>query len=292
MKILITGSEGFIGRNIVEQIGNKYNFLTPSREELDLLDFDKVSEYLEREKPELILHLASVGVDRMQANLPDVAYANIRMFINLVQCKNYFKRMIVLGSGAEYGKSRPLVNAKESDFGQNIPQDQYGFSKYVCSLLAKNADFITHLRLFGVFGKCENYKTRFISNAICKALYGLPITINQNVFFDYMHIDDFVKILDYFISNTGKEKFYNIGTGQKIDLLTLANKIKEISGQNVEIIVKNKGLGNEYTCDMSRLKAEMPQINFRAIDEGIKNLAEYYRLRLEQIARKDLLSDK
>lgn len=40
-KILVTGANGFIGRNIIEQLGEQYQVLPISREDVDLLDQNK-----------------------------------------------------------------------------------------------------------------------------------------------------------------------------------------------------------------------------------------------------------
>ena len=48
------------------------------------------------------------------------------MFHNLCAAKEYFNRMIVLGSGAEYDKRRGISLIKESQFGEITPADEYG----------------------------------------------------------------------------------------------------------------------------------------------------------------------
>ena len=52
------------------------------------------------------------------------------------------------------------------------------------------------LRLFGVFGRHEDYAIRFISNAICKTLFDLPITLRQNRTFSYLYVDDLGPIVE------------------------------------------------------------------------------------------------
>ena len=134
-----------------------------------------------------------------------------------------------------------------------------------------------HLRIFGIFGKYEDYRYRFISNAIVNNINGLPIAMNQNVFFDYTYINDFVRIVDHFINHKAKHKFYNIGTGKKIDILTIANKINGIAEKKSKITVKNKGLNNEYTCDNSRLKNELKKFEFTDFDKALKELYDWYK---------------
>ena len=156
--------------------------------------------------------------------------------------------------------------------------DKYGLYKYQCSQHIEKDKNIINLRIFGLYGEYEDYKTRFISNAVCRSIYDLPIIIkNQNVYFDYLYMGDFLKIIDFFILHNAKHKFYNVGKGERIDLLTLANKIKRISKKEHEIVVNKKGLAREYTCDITRLKEEIKGIQFTSHDKAIKNLYGWYK---------------
>jgi len=60
-KILLTGGKGFIGRNIQESLGKRYEFLAPAKDELDLKNTDAVYKYLEKNKPEVVIHTALAG---------------------------------------------------------------------------------------------------------------------------------------------------------------------------------------------------------------------------------------
>jgi len=296
-KILITGASGFIGKNLQEQLASKYKFLAPSHQKLDLLDTEKVYRYLSKNKPDVVIHSAFIGGARNFNGVNEYLHhktkesiikPNMRMLVNLLRGQNFFKRMIIFGSGAEYDKSRDLKKVKESDFNKAIPNDEYGFSKYLCSLMIKNLPKIISLRFFGVYGKYEDYRTRFISNAICKMLLGLPITINQNVYFDYLYVEDLVKIVDYFISHKPKHKFYNVGRGQSIDLITLAKIIKSRGGKKISIKIFKQGLNKEYTCNISRLKKEIPNLQFTGFNKSITKLINYYRSILPAIKKEEL----
>ena len=118
MKILLTGGAGFIGKNILEQIGDKYEFLSPAQNELDLLDSKSVYKYLKQNNPEIVLHTANVGGKRNQLGMDNVVQDNLKMFFNLIRGKEYFNQIIVLGSGAEYDKTRIIKNIREEDFSK------------------------------------------------------------------------------------------------------------------------------------------------------------------------------
>ena len=57
----------------------------------------------------------------------------------------------------------------------------------------------------------------------------MPIVINQNVRFDYLYVDDFIHILDYFIEHETKYRMFNVGTGSSIDLVTIARRILAVT---------------------------------------------------------------
>lgn len=275
--IFITGAGGFIGRNLTEQLKEKYNLLTPGHRELDLLDEKAVNNFFKKNKVDVVVNCAVIGGSRKEEHVESSLSGNLRIFFNLLKNKDKYKKMIHLGSGAEYDKSKPIINVKETDFGKIIPKDEYGFFKYICSKYIEKEENIVSFRIFGLFGKYEDFRYRFISNAIVNNLKELPITLNQNVFFDYVYINDFVKIVDYFISHKVKHKFYNIGTGKKIDILTIANKINKISNKKSKIEVKNTGLNNEYTCDNSRLMDELKKFSFTDFDKSLKELYHWYK---------------
>lgn len=275
--IFITGAGGFIGRNLTEQLGKKYNLLAPRHKELDLLDEKAVDSFFKKNKIDVVINCAVIGGSRKEEHVDSSLSGNLRIFFNLLRNKDRYKKMIHFGSGAEYNKSKPIIKVKETDLGKIIPKDEYGFFKYICSKYIEKEEKIVCIRIFGLFGKYEDYRYRFISNAVVNNLKGLPIMMNQNVFFDYVYINDFVRIVDYFINHKAKHKFYNIGMGKKIDILTIANKINKIAHKKSKIIVKNKGLNNEYTCDNSRLKSELKKLKFTDFDKSLKDLYDWYK---------------
>lgn len=292
LTIFLTGGSGFIGRNVFEQLRGKYTFYTPRHDELDLTDASEVEKFFKNHPIDVVIHSAKLGGTRKVSNSAEIAEINARMFFNIVRNDKYFEKMIFLGTGSEYDNSRPLKRVKEEKFDRVVPKDSFGFSKYICSKYIEKADRIINLRLFGIYGKYEDYELRFISNAICKTLFNLPITIKQNVLFDYVYIDDFVRILDYFIVHKPTKKFYNIGRGDSIDLLTIAELVNKIGDRKSKIIVKQKGLNNEYTCDNSRLKKEIKGIHFTDFDETLKRLYEWYKSIKSSLSIDSFLHDK
>ena len=292
MNIFLTGGSGFIGRNLIELLGKKYNIFAPPHKELELLDAEAINAYIKNKKIDIIIHTANKGGGRDTKNIMNVVEYNTRMFFNLARNSRFVKKMIHLGSGAEYGKQRDLKKIKENDFDRYVPSDDYGFAKYICSKYIEKTDNIINLRLFGVYGKYENYRYKFISNAIVKNLFSIPIIINQNVYFDYLYIDDLIKIIEYFINNKGKYNIYNCTRGTAIDLISLANTINEISDNPSEMIIINKGLNNEYSANNSRVLDELGKFKFTTYKDGIMSLFKYYKSIINKIDIKEIEEDK
>ena len=146
-----------------------------------------------------------------------------------------------------------------------------------------------NLRLFGVFGKYDDWRYRFIPNICSRAVLNLPITINQNTFFDYLYIDDLIKIVKWFLDDKPKKNIYNICTGKVYDFKTLAEKVLETSDKKLEIIIKKEGLGKEYSGDNSLLLSELKNFEFESIDNSIKDLYDWYDSNKEIINKNELL---
>ena len=275
-KILITGANGFIGKNIAEKIN--YTTYTPRSNELNLLNEQQTTDYLEQNAFDIVIHSAKRDGVHERKRLSDfeVLDSNLQMFYNLEKNKHLFGKMIYFGSGAEYNRTSMPPKVQESYFGMSIPKDAYGFSKYIMSKEAEKDNNIYDLRLFGVYGKYEAWDRRFISNAIYRALNGQAIMINQNVFFDYLYIDDLVEVLIWFIENTPKHKHYNVCSGISIDLLTLAQMVRECIGIDCDIEVATDGLKPEYSGDNFRLLQEV-DYSFLPHQEAICRLIEYYK---------------
>lgn len=280
--ILLTGSGGFIGSHLKEYLANKYNILSPRSSELNLLDKSAVETFFKKNKIDFIIHSASCGVRISEnATIDDVAKPNIIMFGNLSAYANSACPMMVFGSGAEYDKSRPIKKIKETDFGNSIPKDPYGYSKYLISKKIENLDNILNLRIFGIYGNREN-KSRVTSCIINDYINNLPIMLNQDVIFDFIWIEDFCKIVEYFIENPTKEKFINVTPKESISIVELAKIVNNFSENKSEIIVKISGLNNEYTGDNELLLKLIPDFKFTNYKDGMKKL---YELNLNQKAK-------
>jgi nucleoside-diphosphate-sugar epimerase len=282
--ILLTGGSGFIGRNFFEFFSSEYKIFKPSHTEINLLSKDEVRNFIKSNNIGTVIHTA---VDQSSNNLNSTLF----MYLAIYNSIDLLDRFINFGSGAEYSKSRDLVKVKESELGVSIPDDQYGLSKLICSKLAYGNRKVVTLLPFGVFGKYENYCCKFISNAIVKNLLGLPIKIKQNVIFDYLYIDDLMKIMAFLLKDKDIYGDFNITPDNSIDLLGVTNLINDLSKNKSNILVENKGYNYQYTGSNLNIKRQI-KMEFMYYEEAVKELMVYYKLNLKSIDRRVIVEDE
>ena len=274
MKILLTGSGGFIGKNLKQYLSKKYELLTPRSFELDLREKGEVEKYFLANKIDFIIHCASVGGARGVDDPTSTIGDNLNMLENILREKHPATRVIIFGSGAMYDKTIDLKKVKESEIGKFIPKDSYGKSKLLMWKKTKNRDDVLMLNIFACYGYGEK-ETRFPSYAIDRALNNEKIEINQDVIFDYLFVEDMIKIVEYFIENSPEDNVINITPTVSVSLSQIAKIVQKISDSKIEITVKNPIMNKEYTGDNTLLKKNFPSVKFTEIEEGLSKFYEY-----------------
>jgi GDP-L-fucose synthase len=281
-KVLITGSNGFIGRNLVECLRGKYEICCPSSKALDLREEQAVQMYLEQHQFDVVIHSARQNRTPRKIIPYDLLEGNLRMFFNLERCHDLYGKMIYFGSYAEYDKEHEMRNVSEDYIDTYVPREPYGFSKYVMAKACEKQKNITELCLFGVYGKYEEWQRRFISNNIIRSIKGYPMLLSQNAMFDYLYVNDLSKIIEWFMEHEPKQKHYNICSGKTVDLLSIAQMINEVSGQDREIRVAKEGWQLEYSGNNSRLLDEMGAFSFADLKSTIKEMWNYYAEHIDE----------
>jgi UDP-glucose 4-epimerase len=277
-RLLILGANGFIGKNLKDFFNNstKYQVLAPSRHELNLLDDSACCAYLKNHLPDFIIHCA-VDITSVEKTLT--------MFFNIYNHYAYFGQLINIGSGAEYDKRFYRPRMTEEQFGLSVPTDTYGLAKYLIGrqIEAGRNKQVTNLRVFGIFGPYEDINRRFISNNVCRVLCGLPISLNRDMLFDYMHVDDLAKVIDVVLPTLPlKSPSYNLCSGRPHTLLDIARVIQQKLAVKSEIIIKNMGNNPEYSGDPRKFFNEVALIEFEPITSSIDKLIRYYQKILKQ----------
>lgn len=292
-KILLTGGEGFVGRNLHDSLARRDDFTlcSPGQNELDLTDSAQVAACLDAFRPDLIVHSATSNTVGKGYDT-DVCEQNLRMFFNLLQHRPPGCTIYTLCSGSSYNRENWIENMGEDYLGQHIPTDSQGFSKFVIASHARHLDNVVTLRLFGVFGKHEDYRYKFISNTIAKRLVGLEVVLFRDALYDYLDVADFCTIVEQLVDRGIHKGEFNVTPDDSVHLSQLIATVDRCLDIDTGHTITTPGLGRPYTGDNRRLKAALGELRFTPIDTSIHNLVRHYAERVDQIDREALRHDQ
>jgi UDP-glucose 4-epimerase len=273
MKILILGGTGFIGKNLKEVYTEKTNHsvLAPTRQELNLYNDQDCRNYLKANKPDYVIH-AAVDITSAENSLVS--------FFNIYNNSDYFGHLLQIGSGAEYDRRNYKPKMSESFFSNSVPVDTYGMAKFMIARVLKdsNPSKFKNLRIFGIYGKYEDYSRRFISNNICRALSGLTISMNKDMLFDFISVNDLSNLLInhmdalYSFDNVS----YNFCAKEPKYLSDIAKILCEKLNQNDFVIKDTSGLNPEYSGDPTDILELLPNFNYMDLHQEVSNLIRFY----------------
>lgn len=276
--VLITGAgpTGVTGRAIKEYLQGQYEILAPSSKELDLTNDEAVRTYFDTHQIDYVVHCATYRSNISQTThmVDDEFESNLRMYFILAAQSDKFQKMVYLGSGAEYDKTRPIVNISEEQFGERIPKDKYGFGKFIMNQHCRNSKNIYNLRMFGTLNKYERYTKNVICNLCAKAIMGLTLNLRQDVRFSWVDILDVCKAIHYLFEHEVERHDYNIAMKTPYQLSELAEIIKQIANCNKEVVFQQSGLSKEYTCATERFENDFG-LCMRPVEESIKEIYAY-----------------
>ena len=94
MKILITGGNGNIAKMIKNNLSSNYEIVNLSRNELNILNYEDIKNYLDKNKFDILVHTAILGGRRLKEENGDVTHYNLLMFENLLKFSDQFKMII------------------------------------------------------------------------------------------------------------------------------------------------------------------------------------------------------
>jgi dTDP-4-dehydrorhamnose reductase len=275
MRLWVTSKKGFLGESLTEYFPKDVIYAT-SRKDVDVTDPSQVSLFIKDNEIDVVLHTAIEGGKRGRPESERVFYNNIRMFENLANCREYYKFMINFGSGAESSRTGEILERKEEFFthGKSIPNDFYGFSKYIISRRIYGiGENIFNFRIFNIFGDGEE-EQRMIRSNIIRNLNNEPFVVHQEKVMDFFSVYDLSLLIEYYLENFSKKELYkdlNICYSIKTNLSDICNAI-ERCGKRLPAQIEEKDQAPAYCGSSERI--DSLGIRFLGLSKSIKIMYE------------------
>ncbi len=306
MKALVTGGAGFIGSHLVDALvergdqvtvidnlssGRRENLAGRTGEQAELVEADvtdapTITETLERQRPELVFHLAA-QID-VRRSVTDPVYdltVNVGGTLNLLEAARLTgARRFVLAStgGAVYGEGAGLELPLD-ETSQCRPDAPYGQSKFAAEGYASLYGRLyglkaTALRLGNVYGPRQDpFGEAGVVAIYCGALLtdGTPRVFGDgHQTRDYIYVGD---VVDAFLAAAASEAAgtYNVGTGVETSVLELGELIGGVCERpfDPELAPPRPGEVRRIAIDSGRAKDDLGWIARTALVDGLRATA-------------------
>ena len=250
-KILILGSTGYVGSNLKKKIQNEFSLRSINYKNKDkdtlFLNLQNTKEKIQKINkfsPEVIINCSWYGIPIFNKKNCQKSIADAILFMKIMKKINSCKKIIFLGSCAEYKSELKKKSLKETsknlNYSDNLGIYKNKLRKIIYKKFSKNFN-ILWLRLFYVFGRNQKSHTLL---KILQTQRG-QIKINTpNYYIDFIHIDDVTKLIKKFILCNVKSGIYNIGTGKGFKIKKVCEHYKK---KNLKVLYNYTSNAKKYT---------------------------------------------
>jgi|SRR6056300_461773 len=270
MKILITGHQGFIGKNLAEWLKQKHEVLGYEwhKENLPLIkDFDWV------------IHLGAIS-DTTERDVNKILSQNYDFSKWLYnQCKIYGVNLQYASSASVYGSTTEFKETLNCD-----PQSPYAWSKFLFDRWSRavhdNSFICQGFRYFNVYGPHEEHKGNQASPVYKFTKQAVETTEiqlfenSENYKRDFVFVGDVCNIHEKML-DVDKSGIWNIGTGTAISFDHVAKLVAKQKKALIKHIKMPENLKNQYqtyTCSDNTKLLETISHEFIKIDDYIASL--------------------
>jgi GDP-L-fucose synthase len=259
-KVLVFGSNGLVGNSLVRILRNSSkvsNLVTSSRADTDLFSFQDTKKTIENVMPDLVINAAAKvgGIHANNTKRADFIIENLKINMNILEACIPFKsiEIINLGSSCIYpldaknpisedslltGKLEPtnspyaIAKISAIEIGRALTQ-QYGHN--VLNIMPTN-----------LYGPGDNFseKESHVIPGLISRMHKSKVEDDSEFKIwgsgeplrEFLYVDDLTRSIEFLIGKKTDEDLLNIGSGEEIKILELAEMVKNIVGFEGKLI--------------------------------------------------------
>lgn len=316
--MLVTGATGFIGshmaRRLVIEGAEVSVFMRATSDpylladvldrvtvhEVDICDEDGVREAMARICPDVVFHLAAIGMSEPFVSPPVAVRVNVQGTLHLLEAAHQcgVRRFVHSGTAYEYGDA---ANNDATNKELLDPVNTYAASKAAARAFVRLYFRVyglptVNMRLFAVYGPGQPPKT-LISSAVCAALQDrdFPMTPGEQMR-DFVFVGDVVESYLRAAVRTGIEGMsIDLGTGRAYKIREVMTKLFEIAGSRGKPLVGALAYRPSETMkQVANTRPARDLLGWQAtttLEDGLRRTIDWYRQGYTEVAHHAVRQD-
>ena len=310
-RVVITGGAGFLGSHLVDRFieagdhvicidnlitGNNENIAhLIGHEQFHFIHYD-VTDYVFVKGPvDAILHFASPAspIDYLEMPIETLKVGSIGTHKALGVAREKGARFLLASTSEVYGD--PLVHPQKEEYWGNVnpvgPRGVYDEAKRFSEALTMAYHQVHGIetrivRIFNTYGpRMRPHDGRAVSNFICQALRGEPITVygDGSQTRSFCYVSDEVEGI-YRLLQSSEVDPTNIGNPAENTVMELAQLVKELTGTNSPIVTEPFPCADDPKVrqpDISKAKRILCWEPVVPLEQGLQHTINYLKENLD-----------
>jgi dTDP-glucose 4,6-dehydratase len=298
VKILVTGSQGVLGKPLVRELQSRGHevvgadlFHMPGDLRTDVSEARQVERTFAEVRPEACYHLAAeFGRVNGQHYYEQLWKTNCLGTRNVIEsCIKHNTRLIFASSSGAYGSLADAGALQETDLDTQVPgyDNEYFLTKWtneqqIRTAIRNSSLNATILRFFNIYGPGERYSD--YRSVICLFIYRsmkrLPVTVYTGTHRSYLYVDDWTQaVVNVADIPVGNGEAFNIGSKMSVSTLDLYNMIVMAVGSSgpVQLVTKEKTNIADKAPDCRKAEQVLGLKELVSLEEGIERTVAWMR---------------